>query len=118
MDLTPDGRSSMVLLDGEDISGLLRGVVVRSSVDAATTVELQPSAGRRAELIARLPEAQIGIDAEPSQAIGVAFTGDQAITVPRALEAIAQFKAEAREFAETMRIMGWRVRVAVSVEPA
>ena len=64
MDLTPMGTHSCVLLDGEDISGLLRGVVVRSSVTAATTVELHPAKGQRAALIARLPEAQILIGEE------------------------------------------------------
>jgi hypothetical protein len=61
MNLTPVGARSSVLMDGDDISGLLRGIVVRSSVDDATTVELQPAKGHRAEIIAMVPEAAISI---------------------------------------------------------
>jgi len=61
MDLTPAGIRSSVFLDGDDISGLLRGVTVRSSVGTATVVELDCAYGRHVELIARLPEAQIVI---------------------------------------------------------
>jgi hypothetical protein len=61
MDLAPTGSGSIVRLDGDDISALLKGVVVRSSVDAPTSVELQPSYGHRATVIARLPDAQIVI---------------------------------------------------------
>lgn len=64
MDLTPNGTSSCVLLDGEDISGLLRGVVVRSHVLDGTTVELLPAKGQRAHLVIRLPEASIKITDE------------------------------------------------------
>jgi len=65
MDLTPNGCSSSVLMNGEDISRLLRGVTVHSGVDHATTVELHPAKGCRAELMIRLPEAQIVIAEEP-----------------------------------------------------
>jgi hypothetical protein len=61
MDLAPLGRLSCVLLDGEDISGLLRGVDVSSSVEGATTVKLHPAIGHRVELIARVPDAQITV---------------------------------------------------------
>jgi hypothetical protein len=61
MDLTPTGMTSCVLLDGEDISGMLAGVVVRSTVGEGTSVELICAKGRRAQLVARLPEAQIVI---------------------------------------------------------
>jgi hypothetical protein len=61
MDLTPTGLSSCVLLDGDDISGLLRAVSVHSGVHEGTTVELHPALGCRAHLIARLPEARITI---------------------------------------------------------
>lgn len=67
MDLTPRGVQSKVLMDGEDISKSLRGVAVRSSVDGATSVELLPANGCRAELIARLPEARVSIAQEPRQ---------------------------------------------------
>jgi len=61
MDLAPQGRDSQVFLDGTDISSLLVGVVVSSHVQAATMVQLFPAAGRRAQLLARLPEAAICI---------------------------------------------------------
>lgn len=64
MDLTPNGMSSCVLMDGDDISGLLQGVVVRSHVRHATSVELQPAHGAHARVMARLPEAQILIVGE------------------------------------------------------
>lgn len=64
MNLTPDGTMSKVLLDGDDISGLLRGVRVVSGVGAATTVELIPARGRLAELTVRLPEACIVVAEE------------------------------------------------------
>jgi len=64
MDLTPSGHSSCVLLDGDDISNLLRGVTVISSVFGGTTVELHPAHGRRAHLVARLPEARVVITQE------------------------------------------------------
>jgi hypothetical protein len=68
MTLTPQGHMSRVLLDGDDISGLLRGVVVRSIVDDATTVELQPAKGRsRVELSVRLPEAKITLNTDHVQ---------------------------------------------------
>jgi hypothetical protein len=66
MDLTPLGISSCVLLDGVDISMLLRGIVIRSSVAEPTEVELLPARGARVELIARLPEARIVIAEEPA----------------------------------------------------
>lgn len=69
MDLTPSGTASCVLMDGHDISKLLRGVVVRSSVHEATTVELIPARGQSAELIARLPEANISLTVDASAAI-------------------------------------------------
>lgn len=65
MDLAPNGTAGLVLMDGWDISRLLRGVVVRSGVGEPTTVELLPAHGCRADLIARLPEAQIVIANEP-----------------------------------------------------
>jgi hypothetical protein len=61
MDLTPTGSSSCVLLDGEDISSLLAGVIVRSGVAQPTTVELICAKGKRAQLVVLLPEAQIVI---------------------------------------------------------
>jgi hypothetical protein len=64
MDLPPNGSMSKVLMDGEDISGMLRAVTVHAAVGEATTVELFPRKGSRAELIARLPEAQIVIAEE------------------------------------------------------
>lgn len=64
MNLTPNGMSSAILLDGEDISGILRGVQVLCGVDQPTTVKLFPAPGHRAELIARLPEAHIVIETE------------------------------------------------------
>lgn len=66
MDLTPRGIMSCVLLDGVDISGLLRGVTVRSCVNEPTSVELHPAKGSRANLTARLPEARIVIADEPT----------------------------------------------------
>lgn len=60
MNLTPKGLASSVLLDGQDISHLLRGLTVRSDVDGQTTVELIVRKAR-VELIARVPEAQIVI---------------------------------------------------------
>lgn len=65
VDLTPLGISSCVLLDGVDISGLLRGIVIRASVGNNTQVELLPVQGARVTLVARLPEAQIVIGDEP-----------------------------------------------------
>ncbi len=65
MDLTPFGVMSTVLMDGDDISTQLRGIVVRSDVGTPTTVELIPAKGARVSLIARLPEAQIVIGEEP-----------------------------------------------------
>lgn len=64
MDLTPEGSMSCVLMDGEDISGLLCGIEVASGVGMATTVRLIPAKGQRATLTARLPEARITIEAE------------------------------------------------------
>jgi hypothetical protein len=65
MDLTPTGITSCILLDGIDISHLLRGIIVRSTVNNATEVELQPTRGARVQLIARLPEARVLIAEEP-----------------------------------------------------
>lgn len=66
MELTPRGIMSRVQLDGEDISELLRGVIVRTSAGEGTTVELLPARGHRATLVVRLPEAQITIAEESS----------------------------------------------------
>lgn len=61
-DLTPRGISSCVLLDGSDISSLLRGIVVRASIDEATEIELIPAPGAAfITLTVRLPEARIVI---------------------------------------------------------
>lgn len=64
MDLTPVGRGSCVLLDGVDISNLLQGVEVHSTVQNGTTLVLHVRKGVRTELLARVPEAQIRIIAE------------------------------------------------------
>lgn len=64
MDLTANGRSSCVLMDGTDISGLLRGIKVESDVDGSTTVTLIPARGRRANIVALVPEAQIVVEVE------------------------------------------------------
>jgi hypothetical protein len=66
MNLTPDGSSSCVLLDGDDISSLLRGIRVEAGVGESTLIELLPARGKRAVLIARLPEAHITIGLEPT----------------------------------------------------
>jgi hypothetical protein len=67
LDLTPSGQDSCVLLDGEDISSFLQGIVVRASVHHATIVELFPGKGQRAQLTVRVPEAQIVIVAPEEQ---------------------------------------------------
>jgi hypothetical protein len=67
LDITPSGRDSCVLLDGEDISMLLEGIVVRASVHHATIVELFPRRGQRAQLTVRVPAAQIVIVDEPRE---------------------------------------------------
>lgn len=59
MDLAPSGAHSRVLLDGEDISDLLCSVHIHSGIDIPTKVELDPALGHRAEVVARVPEAQI-----------------------------------------------------------
>jgi hypothetical protein len=61
MDLTPAGHTSVVLLDGDNISSLLAGVTVESDVHGGTKVTLRCARGRHVELTARLPEAQIVI---------------------------------------------------------
>lgn len=65
MNLTPQGAKSNVQIDGHDISGLLRGVVVRSDVHGVTTVELQPGRACHAQIVAKVPEAQVVITMEP-----------------------------------------------------
>ena len=62
MDLGPTSHTSMVLMDGEDITSVLRGVRVESGVGHVTTVTLIPVPGQHVQLTARLPEAQIVID--------------------------------------------------------
>lgn len=64
MDLMPSGDTSCVLLDGEDISHLLVGVEIVAGVGTPTSVRLIPSQGKRVVLTARLPEANITIEAE------------------------------------------------------
>lgn len=64
MDFTPSGTFSCVLLDGEDISNLLRAVTVHSGAGEPTRVNLFPAAGQRVNLIARLPEALVIIEGE------------------------------------------------------
>lgn len=66
MHLTPNGRESTILLDGEDISGLLTGISVSSGVHVPTTIQLFPGKGKRATLIARLPESRITLELESS----------------------------------------------------
>jgi hypothetical protein len=61
MDLPPVGQKGMVLLDGEDISGYLRGVSVESRVGDVTRLVLDVAGHHRSEIIARLPEAQVTI---------------------------------------------------------
>ena len=65
VDLTPLGISSCVLLDGVDISGLLRAIAIRASAGTPTQAQLLPVHGARVTLVARLPEAQIVIGDEP-----------------------------------------------------
>lgn len=59
MNLTPHGAQSTILMDGEDISGLLRAVSVSSSATGETSVELHPSKACLAELIAKVDEAHV-----------------------------------------------------------
>jgi hypothetical protein len=61
MELGPSSVGSKVLLDGDDISTLLRGVRVRAGVGELTEVELLPAHGKRVNLVARLPEARVVI---------------------------------------------------------
>jgi hypothetical protein len=67
MRLTPMGISSRVLLDGEDISGLLYGVTVRSDADGATSVELH-ARGASVDLEVKLPEAQVVVYGQKPEA--------------------------------------------------
>lgn len=69
MDLTPSGASSCILMDGHDISRMIRGVVVRASVNTATEVELLPGYGMSAELMVRLPEARIAVAVDVVEAV-------------------------------------------------
>ena len=59
MQLTPNGRSSRVQLDGFDITSLLRNVSVRAGINDETVVELDVALGHEVELTALLPEAQV-----------------------------------------------------------
>lgn len=59
MDITPAGAGSCVLLDGEDISGMLAGVDIRSRVGEATEVALHVVHGQRAQVMVKVPEARI-----------------------------------------------------------
>lgn len=72
MDLTPNGRLATVVLDGDDISGLVRGVEVRAAVDEATQVRLDVGVGQHVQLRARLPEAAVSI-AVPVETIEIAL---------------------------------------------
>lgn len=58
MHLTPSGRTSEVLLDGESISHLLKGVTIDTSMDG-TIVTLHCASRHFVTLTAQLPEAQI-----------------------------------------------------------
>lgn len=69
MTLEPNGSSSRVLLDDVDISGQLCGVSVDSGVQKATRVVLHTAHGRRAEIEARVPGAQVYISPDVSDAI-------------------------------------------------
>lgn len=57
-----------ILLDGIDITGLLRGIDVSSSLTKPTRITLKPAVGHRAELVVMLPEAQVVIAEEPTRA--------------------------------------------------
>lgn len=68
IDLTPTGITSCVLLDGVDISALLRGIVIRSNVHDGTTIELVPAPGAAAaQLQVVLPEARVFILTNPEK---------------------------------------------------
>ncbi len=56
-----------VLLDGNDITGFLRGIEISSSLNRPTRVTLKPAIGMRAKLRVILPEAQITIADEPQR---------------------------------------------------
>lgn len=71
MDIAPLGHRSKVLLDGDDISSLLRGVTISTNVGEITTVQLRAAALGGAKVKAIVPEAMIRVatwdlnDAQP-----------------------------------------------------
>jgi hypothetical protein len=65
MDLTPVGHMACVLLDGIDISHMLRGVRVTCIVGEATQVELIPARGQRVNLTATVTVPNVIIGEEP-----------------------------------------------------
>jgi hypothetical protein len=66
MELKPRGAGSKVVMDGTDISALLEGVAVETTVNGLTEVRLHVARGQLAKLHVALPEAQVVIvDAHP-----------------------------------------------------
>lgn len=59
MELSQASNECSIQLDGQDLSPLLKGVAVTSSVDGGLRIELTPSFGCRVRLRALLPESQI-----------------------------------------------------------
>lgn len=65
---TGHGSDASIVLDGHDITGLLRGIEISSSLTKPTRVTLKPAAGMRAKLRVILPEAQITIGPDTARA--------------------------------------------------
>jgi hypothetical protein len=61
MDLSAGGRTSRILLDGQDISDLLQGVLVETDVYGGTSVTLRCAKRQSVGLRATLPESRVVI---------------------------------------------------------
>jgi len=65
LDLAATSPGCRVFLDGEEITALVRGARVTAAVGELTRLELDIAYGRRVELTARLPEAQVVLVPHP-----------------------------------------------------
>lgn len=61
MDLGPRGFDSTVTLDGEDISEMLSGAKVTTTLKSGTSVELVPRPGQRVKLQAKVDAVRLTV---------------------------------------------------------